>query len=54
MTMPAWTNPLSVKFINSVQQVLRSEEYKKAAQRERRDLIGNCIYEDIEKIVGQE
>ena len=53
---PNMNDQESVQFYNMMQTLFKSEDFKKTSNdpKGRRDLIGNQIYEHIEKLIGSE
>lgn len=53
---PNPANKESVDFFNAMQELFKSEEFKQAGPdlKVRRELIGNCIYETIERLIGED
>jgi hypothetical protein len=45
---------LDINYFNQVQALYNCEEFKSGAHLRKRELIGNMIYDHIERIVGQE
>ena len=41
-------------FDQKMQDVFKSDEYKKASESDKRQLIGDCIYDYVENVVGSE
>ncbi len=42
-------SPTAIQYFNSVQALYHSDEFKGAAEKKKRELIGNLIYDHIEK-----
>lgn len=47
-------NPLSLQYMTMIQELFKGNEFKSADIQKRKDLIGNAIYETVERISGSD